>query len=142
MIGYLESNLEQIGAKIFPEGVAEHDGQGGFSQDGDSMMGQCMPSPTGETPVVSLQTAVNRMGGVVHRLKLDCEGAEWSILNTPLAFSKVAHVRMDSHFLIDSHRLEELLGAFDKIGFECIHLSQNQGFGLAWFDSRTVTSDD
>lgn len=133
LVGYLEHNLRQVGAKIFTEGIAEHDGRGDFSQTGDSMVGQCVASEAGETPVVSLHTAVRRIGGSVDLLKMDCEGAEWDILNDPSAFTNIKEVRMEYHLIKPDHSVERLLGTFESMGYRCVHIHRNQDFGLAWF---------
>ncbi|MFM9102184.1 MAG: FkbM family methyltransferase [Cyanobium sp.] len=73
----LESNTQQVGATVFAEGVAGQDGTGTFIENGESMVGQCKVTPAGDIRLVSLRTAVERLGGSVDLLKLDCEGAEW-----------------------------------------------------------------
>jgi FkbM family methyltransferase len=131
---YLLENIGQVEASLHAEGVSGHDGVGSFTQEGESMVGQCKEGETGDIPVVSLQTAINRMGGAVDLLKLDCEGAEWRILEQPEAFRSVRCVRMEYHLMDSSHSVNRLVGAFESIGFRCSRLTPNQGFGLAWFD--------
>jgi len=131
---YLRENIGQVAANLHAEGVSGQDGLGSLSQEGESMVGQCKESETGDIPVVSLQTAIKRMGGAVDLLKLDCEGAEWRILEHPEAFKSVRCVRMEYHLIDPSHSINRLLGAFESIGFRCSRLTPNQGFGLAWFD--------
>jgi hypothetical protein len=100
------------------------------------MVGQCTTSDSGDIPVVSLRTAIERMGGSVDLLKLDCEGAEWSILEHPEAFSAVRCVRMEYHLIEPDHSTNRLVEAFQRMGFNCSHIVPNQGFGLAWFDRK------
>jgi len=134
---YLQLNASQVGASIFPEGVSGTDGRGSFAQDGESMVGQCTSSETGDISVVSLRTAIDRVGvGSIDLLKLDCEGAEWSILEHPEVFAAVQCVRMEYHLIGSDHSTESLVGAFARMGFGCTHLSPNKGFGLAWFDRK------
>jgi len=131
---YLRHNTSQMGANLYAEGVSGHDGFGAFAQKGESMVGQCRESEFGDIPVVSLGTAIKRMGETVDLLKLDCEGAEWSILEHPEAFANVGCVRMEYHLIDPSHSTSRLVESFAEIGFCCSHLSPNLGFGLAWFD--------
>jgi FkbM family methyltransferase len=133
---YLLENIGQVEASLHAEGVSGHDGFGSFSQKGESMVGQCKESDLGDIPVVSLHTAVKRMGGSVDLLKLDCEGAEWSILEHPESFANVGCVRMEYHLIEPDHSTSRLVEAFERMGFICSHLAPNQGFGLAWFDRR------
>jgi hypothetical protein len=48
------ANVRQVGARLHVEGVSGHDGFGFFTQCGESMVGQCTESETGDIPVVSL----------------------------------------------------------------------------------------
>ena len=133
---YLVDNIGQVGANLYAEGVSGRDGLGSFAQSGESMVGQCQESQSGDIPVVSLRTAIDRIGGSVDLLKLDCEGAEWSILDHPNAFTAVRCVRMEYHLIEPDHSTERLVEAFERMGFNCSHLAPNQGFGLAWFDRK------
>lgn len=133
---YLYDNAGQVGARLHAEGISGHDGFGSFAQEGESMVGQCRESKPGDIPLVSLRTAIARMGGSVDLLKMDCEGEEWSILQYPEAFGPVRCVRMEYHLIEVGHSTERLVEAFDRMGFACSHLAPNQGFGLAWFDRR------
>jgi len=134
---FLRGNLGQVGAILHAEGVSGRDGFGSFAQQGESMLGQCNESESGDIPVVSLRSAIERMGGGdVDLLKLDCEGAEWSILKQAEAFNAVRYVRMEYHLIDSSHSTERLIEAFVNMGFRCSHLNPNQGFGLAWFDRK------
>ena len=133
---YLADNIGQVGATLHAEGVSGRDGLGSFAQAGESMVGQCKESESGNIPVVSLRTAINRIGGSADLLKLDCEGAEWSIQEHPEAFSAVRCVRMEYHLIEPDHSTKRLVEAFESMGFHCSHLAANQGFGLAWFDRR------
>ena len=38
------------------------------------------PDPAGTTPQIALRTAIERIGGSVDLIKMDCEGAEWEML--------------------------------------------------------------
>jgi FkbM family methyltransferase len=131
---FLASNAGQVGARIFNEGVSGTDGRGSFNQNGESMGGQCRAGENGDIAVASLSTAIRRVGGAVDLLKLDCEGAEWSMLEYPEAFAAVRRVRMEYHLLNANHSIERLTEVFQRMGFYRSRLSQNQGFGLAWFD--------
>jgi len=133
---FLTENISQVSARWHMEGVSGHDGFGSFAQEGESMVGQCTESETGDIPVVSLQTAIKRMGGAVDLLKLDCEGSEWSILENLEPFAAVRCVRMEYHLVQPGHSTERLCKAFERMGFACSHLAANQGFGLAWFDRK------
>ena len=47
--------------------------------------------------MIAFDTAVERIGGDVGLLKLDCEGAEWGILENSKAIDSVAVLTMEYH---------------------------------------------
>lgn len=131
---YLLKNMEQVFATVFMEGVAGEDGFGSFTQSGESMVGQCSLNKSGLIPVVSLRRAIDRIGGEVDLLKLDCEGAEWAIFESPGILDSVKMIRMEYHLTKPGQsvsRLDQILG---EMGFSAIRVAQNDGFGIAWFD--------
>lgn len=134
---YLSRNLAQVGATVFAEGVSAADGFADIAAGGKSMLGQCKSNNAGSVPIVSLGTAIARIGGSVDLLKLDCEGAEWPILDAPEAFEHVKDLRMEYHLLHQHQTVECLVERFQRAGFRLVHLSCNKGFGMAWF-SKTL----
>lgn len=136
LLNVLSANLKQVQATMFAEGLSGRDGLGSCELHADSVVGRCSFSDTGTVPVVSLRTALARMGGSVDLLKLDCEGEEWSVLDHPDEFSSVGMVRMEYHLVTPDQTVDRLIDTFANMGFVCSHLSPNQGFGLAWFDRK------
>ena len=136
LLPYLKENTSQVGAELHAEGVSGRDGFGSLTVEGESMVGQCMAGESGNIPLVSLRNTIQRLGGSVDLLKLDCEGAEWSILEHPEAFTAVRCVRMEYHLIDSSHTTVRLVKVFESMGFRCSKLTPDQGFGLAWFDRK------
>jgi FkbM family methyltransferase len=131
---YLDANLSQIYARVFPDGLCEKDGHGSLESSGHSQLGRCKADVSGDISVVTLRTAIRRMGGCVDLLKLDCEGAEWCILEDPEALQSVRSVRMEYHAIEEGHSVKRLVQGFKSMGFRASKLSGNERFGLAWFD--------
>ena len=134
LLGFLESNIKQVGATIFTEGVAGQDGAGTFIENGESMVGQCKVAPTGDIRLVSLRTAVARLGGSVDLLKLDCEGAEWEMFDDLEPFKAVGMIRMEYHLTCSDQSLGWMIDRLESVGFSLLKLQPNPGFGIAWFD--------
>jgi len=130
---YLVTNLKQVGAKIFAEGVGSRACYGELVDPGESRLGTCHPSESGDIPLVSLRTVIARMGGHIDLLKLDCEGAEWDILKDLDAFQDVTRIHMEYHLAEPGQTVEKLIAIFRHAGFQSILVDQNQGFGIAWF---------
>jgi hypothetical protein len=72
-----------------------------------------------------------RIGGNVDLLKLDCEGAEWQILQDVDTMRHVRSVRMEYH-KNGGHTLDELLGLARDAGFDASHVQDRDRFGIAW----------
>ena len=83
---------------------------------------------------VSLQQIVEGLDGGVDLLKLDCEGAEWDLLDTaPDALWRgVARIVMECH-AIRGHTVDEMVGRLRGKGFEVQVLWQKPSF-VTWAD--------
>lgn len=137
----LSSNAAQVGAIVYCEGVSSKNGLGSFREFGDSLIGRCVPSEFGDVPVVSLKNVIERIGGWVDLLKIDCEGAEWDILEDPQALHSVGAIRMEYHFLNETHTFERLCRLLEANGFFLSRHYPNQGYGIAWFDRSDAGRD-
>jgi FkbM family methyltransferase len=133
--GYLAKNLYQVGAKFFPEAVGAEAGSGQCIDAGDSRTG--VFEKGGNIPIVSFSMVIDRIGGRIDLLKLDCEGGEWDIFLIPEPFQKVAEIRMEYH-LVGGKTLSDLKSAAEHIGFEITKLEENSGFGIAWMKRKNV----
>jgi len=134
LLGYLESNVVQVSATVFAAGVSAEDGRGTFAENSMSMAGQCSIEQAGEITISSLRTAIDRLGGSVDLLKLDCEGAEWEIFADLESFKHVKMLRMEYQLTRSDRSLGWMIDQLEHVGLRLARLSINQGFGIAWFD--------
>jgi hypothetical protein len=112
--------------------VGEVSGTGRSIDAGDSRSGVFLKG--GDIPIVAFSTVVDRIGGKIDLLKLDCEGGEWDIFQIPEPFKNVAEIRMEYH-LVGGKTLSDLKAAAEHIGFEITKLEENSGFGIAWMEA-------
>ncbi len=131
--GFLAKNLSQVGAEFFPEAVGAVSGTGRSIDEGDSRTG--VFEKGGNIPIVAFSTVVDRIGGNIDLLKLDCEGGEWEIFLNPEPFHQVVEIRMEYH-LVGGMTLSDLKSAAGHIGFEITKLDENSGFGIAWMTRK------
>jgi FkbM family methyltransferase len=124
---------------LHAEGVADAAGAARMECGECSRLGQTILGEAGDIPIVALTTAVARIGGRVDLLKLDCEGAEWTIFRAPEAFANVREIRMEYH-LTDGRTLDDLREAAATIGFDITFLRENAGFGIAYLSNRRQRS--
>src|SRR5215831_7104427 len=73
----------------------------------------------GDIPQVAFRTCLLRLGGNVDLLKLDCEGAEWSILADSESLAAVRSLVME-YDLVDGHTEAELVSIVRKLGFRVL----------------------
>jgi FkbM family methyltransferase len=130
---FTEANLNQVGVQLHREAVGLNNGRASVSHEGESRLGRCELSESGGVVVTAFSEVVARAGGHVDLLKMDCEGAEWEILEDAVSFRQVDNVVMEYHTLSGKHPVEFLVSRFKDLGFAVRHLSPNAGFGIACF---------
>lgn len=140
LIGYLSSNITQIGASVFPEGVARLAGFCSVEDPTQSICGRALPADSGGIPLTPFSVAVERLGGWVDLVKIDCEGAEWDIMDDVESFSCVSSVRLEYHLLSPDHTVQRMVEKMRCAGLTLTKLIPNQGFGIAWFDRLEPTA--
>ncbi len=132
---FTANNLSAIKGTAFQEGIGARAGFAEIRELGESRLAMTIPSLDGSIQITSLSEAVERIGGAVDLLKLDCEGAEWAIFEDEEAFRRVRVVRMEYH-LTEGRDLRDLEKCITKLGFRIDRLMPNRGFGIAWASNR------
>jgi FkbM family methyltransferase len=130
----LRANVPDLNIQIFPEAVGNSDGYVTMIDIGPSNQARTRSSEDscGGIQQVSLEHAIERIGGSVDLLKLDCEGAEWEILTPNDHWKSVRNIRMEYH-LFDGETVEQATAALAEFGFEIIHLrKQGEDGGVIW----------
>ena len=88
---------------------------------------------TGVIPQISFAEAVERIGGSVDVLKLDCEGAEWQMFEQAGIWDAVKHLTMEYHlWAMPGSSLDDLFAVLGKLGFVITNHSPSAegSFGL------------
>ena len=130
----LRENSSGLDIHIFPEAVGARDGTVTMIDTGPSDQARTRFSEGSIDGVrqVSLLAAIERIGGSVDLLKLDCEGAEWEILDLKDCWKSVCNIRMEYHFF-DGKTEDHAIKALSKAGYEIIHAGQQgEDGGLLW----------
>lgn len=92
----LETNAAAVGAKVFWEAVGSSPGTVELELFHSTNLTRAYRSERGKFPLTSLAQVVERIGGAIDLLKLDCEGWEWEILDSA-ASGAVRIVTMEYH---------------------------------------------
>jgi FkbM family methyltransferase len=135
VIEILESNASPLGIEVHAEAVGMRDGQTSMLEVGDSNQARTQASEKGEIPQVSLEKAIERLGGMVDLLKLDCEGAEWEIFRATNAWKRIRNVRMEYH-LFQGETVAQVEQTLNGLGFDIVRLQPATGFGMVWARAR------
>jgi FkbM family methyltransferase len=121
---------------VFQEAVSDKDGNGRLEMVSDSSrLSMVSVEAAGPLKVCGFRSVLERIGGSVDLLKLDCEGGEWLIFSDAMAFERVRDIRMEYH-LTEGRKVEDVLRAAEAIGFEVLELRENVGFGLAHLKNK------
>lgn len=124
-------NLRQVNVRLFGEGVGAESGFAVMENNVESRLGQVRFGAKAGIPITALGEAIERIGGSVDLLKLDCEGAEWDIFHDKASFNKVRLIRMEYH-LVNNCSIDDLSRWAKEAGFQIDRLRPNNGFGMAW----------
>lgn len=99
--GILQANTAGFGIQVYPEAVGGCCGKAKLIDDGPSNQARLLVAENGgnglEVLQVDLGTVVRRAGGQIDLLKLDCEGAEWEILQPGPAWQSIRNIRLEYH---------------------------------------------
>jgi len=132
IVSYLKQNAAQVCAMAFPEAVGAREGRVTMIDDGYS--GNARTKDVGllseGISQVPLETIVKRLGGSVDLMKMDCEGAEWQILQDRATMQHVRYLAMEFHLWAE-YTLEQLKAQLTLIGFHIDRCEMaGDGFGL------------
>jgi FkbM family methyltransferase len=130
--GSVKKNLDQGGVNLFKEAIGSKTGFASLVDNSESRLCQIKTGSSQGITIIPLQEAINRIGGQVDLLKIDCEGAEWDIFRNPEPFKSIKAVRMEYH-LTEGRIIEDIKEVINKLGFTLEHLEENSGFGIVWF---------
>ena len=128
---FLKSNTEQLRINVYQEAVGADEGRVAIADEGDSNQAKTIASADGGISQIALQRAVERLGGAVDLLKLDCEGAEWDMFRSAVPWRHIRNIRMEYH-LFDNHTLQDVEQTLKQLGFRITRFEPSAGFGLIW----------
>ncbi|WP_395750202.1 FkbM family methyltransferase [Prosthecobacter sp.] len=130
----LHANSLAGGFQFYPEAVGAAAGWVSMIDQSDSNQAQTSAlgsADQGGIAQVDLATAIERLGGQVDLLKMDCEGAEWDIFKAVDAWHGVRELRMEYH-LTNGRTVADVRHALNALSFDITRQIDQQGFGLVW----------
>ncbi|MCI0746945.1 MAG: FkbM family methyltransferase [Verrucomicrobia subdivision 3 bacterium] len=131
-----EQHAAQANFKVYPEAVGLSSGTVALIPDPESVQVRTAEAKNGGIPQVAFREVLARLGGSADVVKLDCEGAEWEILQDDVSWQQVRLLTMEFH-LWAGYTLEELKSRVARIGFRirCCDVT-GPDFGLLLAERR------
>jgi FkbM family methyltransferase len=131
---YALANLKEANVTLFSEGVSDEDATCELIMSESYRGVRTEKIPQGKIKLAGIGAAIERIGGELDLLKMDCEGGEWDIFLNRAAFQTVRQIRMEYHFGRD-HNMEKLEEAADNLRFRITKIISHDDFGIAWLEN-------
>jgi FkbM family methyltransferase len=128
LANFINNQSLQTGFEYFPEAVGSISSFVSLQMNYDSVLNKTNIDEHGFIKQTSLKECINRIGGYIDLLKLDCEGAEWDILTDTETFENIKIITMEYH-LINETNINELKMAIKNINFHILKLKKT---GPTW----------
>jgi FkbM family methyltransferase len=117
---YLKSHCEPLSVRYHLTGIGVSAGRASLTLRENSLHTVLEPGNDGEITLTSFREAIDRLGGSVDVLKLDCEGAEWTLLDDEQSWSRVHNLTMEYHLWAKPHATtNDLIKRLGELGFRC-----------------------
>ena len=121
---FLRTQADTGSFKFFGEALGAMAGRVSVAAAEDSVATTVRRDDGGTVPMIPLASAIERLGGSVDLLKLDCEGSEWEMIQDADAFEHVRYLGMEYH-LVDGRTLDELIATLGALGFRILFAERN-----------------
>gem|GEM_PF-703960 len=135
---HLHANLSRFNIQVWPEAVGLESGRVYLKSEGNSLHTRVFEDHLGDVSVTPFRLAIERLGGAIDVLKLDCEGAEWKLFEARELWTQVRFLTMEYHLWAEPGlTIADLFNTLHKLGFRVRRHqpSLNGTFGLVWADS-------
>ena len=127
----LTSNIKGLNIRFYPQGVGKTDCTANFADSDCTLEGAILPSESGSIQICSLASAIERMGGDVDLLKMDCEGGEWDILSDKGSMAKIRHLAMEYHITEScGETVCSLIAQLKDLGFRLDSFRESSASGV------------
>ena len=128
---FLAAQCKAARTDYFMEALGKEDGKVELSFLRSLVGTMAKASDSGTLPKTSFATAIERLGGHVDFAKIDCEGAEWELLEDTASWQKVSHVAMEYHLTnFPEHSADEAAMRLRELGFHVTSEEHHDGYGI------------
>ena len=139
LVDTLSFNAKQLDAVPYFEAVMKHDCRVRLNFTESDLATTASETAEGNVTGSSLSTVISRIGDI-DILKLDCEGAEWGLLEDTKNWKQVNSLTMEYHLWGKADaKVEDLFQLLNSINFKLIHHTiYNSQQGLMVAINKTI----
>ena len=129
---YLSGNTSALNAEVHYEAVTKKTCKVQLQFGETDLHTTTVPDDQGGVTGTSLRNVIERAGGKIDILKMDCEGGEWEILEDEESWKNVRSLTMEYHLWAKPEvKVEELVRLLEKLNFKVIfHNPLTETFGI------------
>jgi len=128
--GYLHDNFIELNIELQMNAVSRDSGRIELHNCGDSNQSRVVSNKEGPIEMCSLQSVIEKTGGQIDLLKMDCEGSEWSILEDSKLLEKINNITFEYHLWANGESHSYPLYLLRKSGFKIIDTQPSTDFGI------------
>ncbi len=127
---YLKFQATSAGFDYFMEAIGLNDGMITLELNDDSVQTRTKLDDSGSIQQLAFRIAIDRLGGKVDWLKMDCEGAEWEIFKDRESWGKVRNISMEYHLFESDHTEQLVKDNIISLGFRITLFHEIENYGL------------
>ncbi|MDE3184121.1 MAG: FkbM family methyltransferase [Bacteroidota bacterium] len=128
----LDHNSMQLNANAWYEAVTKKDCKVELAFGETDLQNTTKVSLNGEIAGTAFKKVIERAGGNIDLLKLDCEGAEWELLEDEDSWKKIRSLTMEYHLWArEGSSFDDIKRILEKLNFKIlIHNPLSASFGI------------
>ena len=129
VLAALSHNAHQVDVVVHPEAVGATEGAVTIVGGAESNQGRTVDG--GDIPRIAFATLIDGLGGTADLVKLDCEGAEWSMLDDPEPWLGVRWLTMEYHLWAQPGATHhDAARAVNALGLDILEQQPTGDYGL------------
>jgi FkbM family methyltransferase len=119
----LSFNCKQVSAVCFYEAVTAQDCKVILQLSESDLETKVEQTEAGNVVGSSLKKVIDRAGGKIDLLKMDCEGGEWDLLQLKNEWRSIKYITMEYHLWHGKgYKIEELTSNLKNLGFNILSI--------------------
>jgi FkbM family methyltransferase len=133
----LMKNSKKFDFEVFPVAICKtHQKVKVLDSIESHLMARTLDDPSGHQTGVPFESIFENVGGKIDFLKMDGEGAEWSVFESDIDWSRVRYISFEYHEFGKGKKLANALDNLKNTGFEVIDIQSYSNYGMIFAKNR------